>query len=388
MRVIRRERHVSRVNYLLDRYPVVGLLGARQVGKTTLAREVLARREERSHFFDLESPRDLGRLREPELALEALEGIVVLDEIQRMPELFPVLRVLADRPERKARFLILGSASPDLVRQSSESLAGRILYHDLEPLALDEVGVLDFDRLWIRGGFPRSFLADTDGESAEWRRGFIQTLLERDLPQLGVQIPAVTLRRFWTMVAHSHGRTWNSSQFASSFGVADTTVRRYLDLLTSALVVRQCLPWLENVAKRQVKSPKIYLADTGLLHTLLDLDSKDAVESHPQLGASWEGFLVQQIATRLGARRDQCYFWATHAGAELDLVVVAGNLRLGFEIKRTVSPRVSRSLRSAIETLRLDRAYVVHGGNHTFPLAPDVDAVAAERLLLDLEPLP
>lgn len=385
--MIRRDRHLQKTMGLLDRFPVVGLLGARQIGKTTLAKEVLARRDEKSHFFDLESPRDLGRLREPQLALEGLEGLVVLDEVQRMPELFPVLRVLADRPERRARFLILGSASPDLVRQSSESLAGRIVYHDLTPLGLDEVGVRDFDRLWIRGGFPLSFLAESDARSAEWRRAFVQTFLERDLPQLGVRIAAVTLRRFWTMLAHCHGQTWNGSRFASSFGVADTTVRRYLDLLTSTMVVRQSGPWLENVGKRQVKSPKVYLADSGLLHTLLGLDTKEAVESHPQLGASWEGFLVQQIASRLGARNDQCYFWATHAGAELDLLVVAGNRRLGFEIKRTVSPRISRSLRSAIATLGLERAFVVHGGNETFPLAQNVEAVAASRLLLDLEPL-
>lgn len=379
-----RTRHLDRLESLLGRHPVVGLLGARQVGKTTLARQFLAQREETSHFFDLESPRDLGRLEEPELALERLSGIVVLDEIQRRPDLFPVLRVLADRPGAPARFLVLGSASPDLSRQSSESLAGRIAYHELEPFRLDEVGDDAFERLWIQGGFPRSFVAEAE-DSAEWRRQFLRTFLERDLPQLGVRIPSVTLRRFWTMLAHYHGRTWNSSQFASSFGVADTTVRRYLDLLTSAMVVRQLPPWFENVGKRQVKSPKVFVADSGLLHTLLDLETLDQIESHPQLGPSWEGFVVAQITSHLGARHDQTYFWATHAGAELALLLMLQDRRLGFEIKRTVTPKLTRSLRAAIDTLGLDRAFVVHAGRDSFPLADGVEAIAASRLLTDLD---
>ena len=385
--MIERQRHLQRIENLLGQFPVVAILGARQVGKTTLARQIVARREGAVHHFDLESPRDLARLQEPELALERLDGLVVLDEIQQLPEVFRVLRVLVDRPDVSARYLILGSASPDLLRQSSESLAGRIAYHELEPLALDEVGESDFDRLWIRGGFPLSFLATSEEASVEWRHSFVRTFLERDLPGLGIQIPASTLRRFWIMVAHYHGRIWNSSQFATSFGVADTTVRRYLDLLTSALVLRQLPPWLENVAKRQVRSPKVYVADCGLLHSLLDLETLAAVESHPQLGASWEGFLIAQIILRLGARREQCFFWATHAGAELDLLVVGGNLRVGFEIKRTVSPKITKSLRSAIETLGLDRTYVVHGGRESFPLSRDVEAIAAGRLMRDLPPL-
>ena len=363
---------------------MVAILGARQVGKTTLARQLLDRWLGGFHFFDLESPKDLARLQEPELALGRLDGLVVLDEVQQLPEIFRVLRVLVDRPERRVRFLLLGSAAPELLRQSSESLAGRIAYHDLGPLDLTEVGNEAFDRLWVRGGFPRSFLAASDAESADWRRGFVRTFLERDLPALGINIPSPTLRRFWTMLAHVHGGVWNSSRFASSFGVADTTVRRYLDLLTAALVLRQLPPWFENVSKRQIRSPKVYLNDPGLLHTLLDLDSQEAIESHPQLGASWEGFLLTQIQVALGARTDQCFFWATHAGAELDLLIVAGNRRLGFEIKRTVSPRVTRSLRSAIDTLQLDRAWVIHGGSDSFPLADGVEAVAASRIFGDL----
>ena len=336
------------------------------------------------HLFDLESPKDLARLQEPELVLGRLSGLVILDEVQRLPEIFPVLRVLVDRPEGQIRFLLLGSAAPELWRQSSESLAGRIAYHQLNPLDLTELGGEQLDRLWLRGGFPRSFLAASEEESADWRRGFVRTFLERDLPALGITIPSPTLRRFWTMLAHVHGGVWNGSRFASSFGVADTTVRRYLDLLTAALVVRQLPPWFENVAKRQVRSPKVYFSDSGLLHTLLDLDTQPAVESHPQLGASWEGFMLAQIQTVVGARTDQCFFWATHAGAELDLLITAGTRRLGFEIKRTATPRLTRSLRSAIDTLKLERAWVIHGGSESFSLAKDVEAVAASRILEDL----
>ena len=382
--MILREQHLKRLRELLDWNPVVAILGARQVGKTTLARQLVEQRQGRCHFFDLESPSDLARLQEPQLALGRLEGLVILDEVQQLPEIFRVLRVLVDRPDARARVLLLGSTAPDLLKQSSESLAGRIVYHELHPFSLTELVSEDFDRLWLRGGFPRAFLASSEEESADWRRGFVRTFLERDLPALGITIPSTTLRRFWTMLAHVHGGIWSSSRFASSFGVADTTVRRYLDLLTAALVVRQLPPWFENVSKRQVKSPKVYIGDSGLLHTLLDLDTREAVESHPQLGASWEGFLVAQIQAVLGARTDQCFFWATHAGAELDLLITAGNRRIGFEIKRTATPKVTRSLRSAIDTLKLDRAWVVHGGDDTFPLARDIEAVAASRIVEDL----
>lgn len=382
--MISRRRHLDRLQELLDRNPVVAILGARQVGKTTLARQFIEQREGTYHFFDLESPKDLARLQEPELALGRLDGLVVLDEVQQLPEIFRVLRVLVDRPEARSRFLLLGSAAPDLLRQSSESLAGRIAYHELNPLDVIELSCKELDRLWLRGGFPRSFLSASDEESADWRRGFVRTFLERDLPALGITIPSPTLRRFWTMLAHVHGGVWNGSRFASCFGVADTTVRRYLDLMTAALVVRQLPPWFENVSKRQVRSPKVYISDSGMLHTLLDLDTREAIESHPQLGASWKGFLLSQIQTVLGARTDQCFFWATHAGAELDLLITAGNRRLGFEIKRTATPRLTRSLRSAIDTLKIERAWVIHGGDESFSLAEDVEAVAASRILEDL----
>ncbi|MBW8879104.1 MAG: ATP-binding protein [Acidobacteria bacterium] len=385
--LIERTRHREKLQGLLERHPVVGILGARQVGKTTLARQLEARYDGPVSSFDLEDPTDLARLAEPMLALRDLRGLIVIDEVQRRPDLFPVLRVLADRLERTARFLILGSASPELLQQTSESLAGRIFYHELGGFDLDEVGVAAGERLWLRGGFPRSFLAATDGDSAEWRRGFIRTFLERDLPGLGIQVPAETLRRFWTMIAHYHGQVWNGAELARAFGVSGVTVRRYLDLLTSALVLRQLPPWFENLGKRQVKAPKVYVTDSGLLHTLLGLEGREDVEGHPKVGASWEGFILREVVERLGARPEEVFFWATHAGAELDLLVVRGNRRLGFEMKRTAAPRITPSIRTALEDLRLERVDVVYPGERTFPLAERVRALALPRLYEDLAPL-
>lgn len=385
--MIDRERDLRTLRGLLQRHPVVGIVGSRQVGKTTLARVMVNRTKGPCTYLDLENPQHLARLGDPLLALQDLRGLVVIDEVQRHPDLFPVLRVLVDRPRSKTRFLILGSASPALLRQSSESLAGRIIYHELGGLALDEVGSDRGDRLWLRGGLPRAYLARSNRTSAEWRRGFVRTFLERDLPQLGVTIRATTLRRFWAMLAHYHGQTWNAAEFGRAFGVADTTVRNYLDLLTSALVLRQLPPWHENISKRQVKSPKVYIADSGLLHTLLNLTTPADLDVHPKVGASWEGFVLAQVARQLGARADECYFWATHAGAELDLLVVRGRTRLGFEIKRTSSPRITPSMRSAVSDLGLRRLDAIHAGEQSFPLAGKVRAVAFSRLLKDLKPL-
>lgn len=385
--MIDRPRHIHRVEHLLAHHPAVALLGARQVGKTTLARQVMARRDGAATRFDLEDPDDLARLDEPKLALGHLEGLVVIDEVQRRPDLFPVLRVLIDRPDSAARFLILGSASPDLLRQSSETLAGRIVHHELDGLALDEVGADQAGELWLRGGFPRSYLAPALEVSADWRRGFVRTFLERDIPELGIQIPGTTLHRFWRMLAHYHGQVWNGAELARAFGVSATTVRRYLDLLTGALVVRQLPPWYENLGKRQVRSPKVYVADTGLLHTLLGIETRRDLDGHPKVGASWEGFVLREIVIRLGARPEECFFWATHAGAELDLLVIRGQRRLGFEVKRTTAPAATRSTRSAHASLRLDRLDLIHAGEHTFPLAEGIRAVAFDRLFEDLEPL-
>jgi hypothetical protein len=384
--MIARPGHLAALRRLLARSPVVALLGARQVGKTTLARQ-LAGEARRSEFFDLERAADVARLDDPELALRPLAGVVVLDEIQRRPDLFPALRVLADRPRRPARFLALGSAAPELLRQGAESLAGRIAFHELPGLTLGEVGAKALDRLWLRGGFPRAFTAQSSRESADWRRTFVRTFLERDVPQLGISIPSVTLERFWSMLAHYHGQIWNASEFGRSFGVSHHAVRRYLEALEATFMLRVLRPWAENLAKRQVKSPKVYVRDSGLLHTLLDIDDLDHLQRHPKVGASWEGFIVEALIQRLGARSDQCYFWATHTGAELDLLVVDGRRRLGFEIKRTTAPGLTPSMRHALSDLGLTRLDVLHAGSETFPLAPSVRAVASRRLLDDVEPL-
>jgi len=382
--VVDRPEEIAKLKKLLHAYPVVGILGARQVGKTTLARMVVDRLGRPSARFDLEDPADVARLADPMLALSPLKGLVVIDEIQRRPGLFPVLRVLADRRGHPARFLVLGSASPGVVRQSSDSLAGRIAYHTLAGFGLDEIGVDHFNRLWMRGGFPQSYLARSAAVSYLWRRNFVQTFLERDIPVLGFNIRSETLRRFWSMLAHYHGQIWNTSEFARSFGVADTTIRGYLDILSGTFMVRQLSPWHQNIAKRQVKSPKVYLTDSGILHALLGLHSADDIEGHPKAGASWEGFVIEQVLRRLQAAPDECYFWATHAGAELDLLVVRGRKRIGVEVKRTVAPAITPSMRRALADLKLGRLFVVHAGTETFPLQKNITAVAIHRLLSDI----
>jgi len=383
--MILRERHEKAVLRLLRDFPVVAILGARQVGKTTLAQRIMELRKGPAERFDLEDPADLARLDDPRLALSSLRGLVVLDEIQRRPDIFPILRVLADRRPRPARFLVLGSASPGLLRQSSETLAGRIAFHTLNGFHMDEVGPDSMDQLWLRGGFPPSFLARSNAVSKNWRRQFIRTFLDRDLPQLGVRVPGTTLSRFWSMLAHYHGQVWNSSEFARSFGVTDKTVRHYLDLLSAALVVRLLLPWHANVGKRQVKSPKVYIGDSGVLHSLLGIADARDLERHPKVGASWEGFLLAQVLEHLGAAPEECFFWATHSGAEIDCLWMRGRRRWGFEFKRTSAPTLTRSARTALDLLDLQRLYIIHAGAETFPLHPKATAVAACRILDDLK---
>ena len=378
---------LARVTALLRQFPIVGILGARQVGKTTLARQLIAARAGTSTFFDLESTTDRARLADPMLALGDLRGLIVLDEVHQVPDLFRALRVLADEPSVKRRFLVLGSAAPELLRQGAETLAGRIAYHELSGFRLDEVGLSQLSRRWTRGGFPRSFLARSDAASDEWREQFIRTFLERDIPQFGLRIPAPALRRFWTMIAHYHAQTWNSSELARAFGVAHTTVQRYLDVLTETFMVRQLPPWHENLSKRQVRAPKVYLRDTGVLHRLLGVRSLRDLEAHPKVGASWEGFALDVILDHLGARSGEAYFWGTHAGAELDLLIVRGRTRIGFEFKRASSPSVTPSMRSALTDLRLQRLYVVHGGVATFPLAEKILAVPLTRIAQDVPQL-
>jgi predicted AAA+ superfamily ATPase len=383
--VFGRSAEARTILQLIATNPVVAIVGPRQVGKTTLARAIAQRWTGPTSTFDLEDPRDLERLDDPTTALRPLRGLVVIDEIQRRPDLFPVLRVLADRAPRPARFLVLGSASPGLLKQSSESLAGRIAYFELQGFGLADVGPR-WDRLWLRGGFPRSYLARGDDESLRWRRELIRTFVERDLPALAITIPARTIHRFWMMLAHYHGQVWDGAELARAFGIAETTVKRYLDLLTNTFMVRILPPWSENLGKRIVKAPKVYLADAGLLHALLDVRNVRALEGHPKIGASFEGFALQEIVRVLRVRPDQCYFWATHQGAELDLLVVEDARRRGFEFKRSDAPGITKSMRIAFEDLRLDTLDIVHAGDDTYPLSDRIRALAISRATTDLAP--
>lgn len=372
---IPRPSHQATVRALLRQFPVVAVLGARQVGKTTLARAIAAAQRGPVTFFDLESFEDRARLADPLVALRALRGLVIIDEIQHVPELFRTLRVLVDATPRTRRFLILGSASIALLQQSTESLAGRIAFHELPGLDLTEVGSTRLERLWLRGGFPRAFLARSEAETRRWREEFIRTFLERDIPQLGLRLPAAALRRFWTMIAHYHGQTWNASELGRAFGVAHTTVQRYLDVLAETYMVRQLAPWFENISKRQVRAPRVYVRDSGILHQLLGIPDLRALESHPKIGASWEGFALERVLTHSGARTGEAFFWRTQGGAELDLLLVRGRTRLGFEFKRTAAPTVTPSMRAALTDLRLERLYVLCATAQPFDLGARIRAL-------------
>ena len=369
--MIPRPRVLERISRTHTHHPIAALLGPRQCGKTTLARMIAER--EPCTFFDLENPVDSRRLSVPMRALEGLSGLVVIDEVQRKPDLFELLRVLVDRPKNAARFLLLGSASPHLVRGASESLAGRIGFIDLSGFDLQEVGWGQRDRLWVRGGFPRSFLASDEPASLAWREDFVRTFLERDIPQLGITIPAETLRRFWTMIAHYHGQIWNAAQFARSLGTSEITARRYLDILAGAYVVRILPSWFVNMRKRQIKAPKIYIRDSGILHALMQLQTLGDVQSHPKLGASWEGFALEQVIGVLDTR--DAYFWATHAGAELDLLVSLGGKPYGFEFKYADAPGTSRSMHVAIQDLSLEHLWVIYPGHQEYPLHDKISVI-------------
>lgn len=369
--ILPRPAALAKLLQALDANPVAALLGPRQCGKTTLARQVAER--ESVEVFDLENPVDQQRLSAPMTVLDKLTGLVIIDEVQRRPDLFELVRVLVDRPDNPARFLLLGSASPRIVAGVSDSLAGRVGFVDLSGFTLGETGAGAQDRLWLRGGFPRAFLAADDAASLRWRNDFVRTFLERDIPQFGIRVPAETIRRFWTMVAHYHGGVWNAARFARSLGTAENTARHYLDILTGAFMVRALPPWFENVAKRQVKAPKIYLRDTGLLHALLQVGSGRELEAHPVLGASWEGFALEQVVTLLGTR--DAYFWAAHAGAELDLLVMLGGKRYGFEFKYADAPKRTRSMLVARDDLGLERLWVVYPGSTTYALDDMTDVI-------------
>jgi uncharacterized protein len=361
----------------LARSPVVLLIGARQTGKTTLARSILPSGDEA--YFDLEDPADLARLDEPMLALDGLHGVVVIDEVQRRPELFPVLRVLADRVPSPATFLVLGSASPAALRQASESLAGRLEIIELGGFAITDVGAASFDELWLRGGFPRSFLAPDTETSVRWRANYIRTLATRDLPSFGIGLPAATVERFLALVAHHHGQLWNSAEPARALGIAETTVRKYLDVLADLMLVRVLRPWHENLAKRQVRAPKVYLRDSGIAHALLGIDERRDLLRNPRVGATWEGVVIEECIRRHGSTMTP-YFWRTSNGAELDLLLVRGDQRLGFEVKRADAPRITPSMRAAIADLGLDRLTVYYPGRRRYALSEQIDVVPVAEL--------
>ncbi|MCB1078518.1 MAG: ATP-binding protein [Verrucomicrobiae bacterium] len=368
------KRHVEES---LEDFRITALLGPRQCGKTTLAREFPVPRE---NYFDLEDPLDLARLRNPREVLGSLTGLVVIDEIQRLPGLYPILRVLADRPGRPASFLILGSAAPDLTREAAETLAGRVHFVQMSGFHAREVGADVRDRLWLRGGFPESYLAESDEVSGRWRRSFVETFLLRDLPSFGIGVAPERMRRFWTMVAHYHGQTWNGSAIGASMDVSPTTARTYLDLLTDTFVIRQLPPWLPNLKKRMVKAPKIYVRDSGLLHSLLHLETMMSLQSSPRFGASWEGFAMAQLLEALDEQPGEAHFWSTHAGAEMDLVLSRKGHLYGFEFKATESPRITKSMRIARDDLGLKGVFLVYPGTLSFPLGEGFEALGYAQI--------
>jgi len=374
--MIKRPDALNRISQGFHVHSVVALLGPRQCGKTTLA--MMLAKGKKSIYFDLENPADIRRLESPLRALEGLSDMVIIDEVQRQPALLEILRVLVDRPKNPAKFLLLGSASLYLVKGVSESLAGRIGFVDLSGFDLKEVGPKHVARLWTRGGFPRSFLATDDSASLVWRDNFMRTFLERDIPQLGISIPSMTLRRFWTMIAHYHGQVWNAADFARSLGTSENTARRHLDILAGAYMVRILPPWFENIGKRQVKAPKIYIRDSGIFNALLQLRTLADMQSHPKLGASWEGFALEQVLSVLEVHDP--YFWATQAGAELDLFLMTGGRRFGFEFKYGDAPAKTRSMLAALQDLKLDRLFIIYPGDQEYEIDDKIAVVPIGRV--------
>lgn len=381
--MIKRAKTIQKVKTALDRSVITSMLGPRQCGKTTMAK-MIAKDVDKSHYFDLEHPGHVAKLQNPLLVLEDLTGLIILDEIQLMPELFPVLRVLADRDKAPATFLLLGSASPDILKKSSETLAGRVEFVSIGCFDLEEIDQ-QVNHLWIRGGFPKSFLAKTLNNSFSWRENFVMTFLERDLGRFGVQVSPQTMRRFWFMLAHSHGHVWNASDISRSLGVSYMTARRYVDILTNAFMVRQLQPWFENISKRQIKSSKVFIRDSGIFHYLVNVKTKDELLGHPKLGSSWEGFVTEQIINICGERN--CYYWRTRTGAELDLLYLHGHKKIGFEMKCTDSVKITKSMRIAIKDLNLTHLYVVYPGNDTYRIDEKITAIPISDLLLKLQNL-
>ncbi len=382
MMMIHRKTEIRDIRELLEIFPVVTILGARQTGKTTLARQFPFQ-----HYFDLENPRDLARLDNPQLALESLRGLIVIDEIQRVPDLFPLIRYLVDNREGQ-KYLILGSASRDLIKQSSESLAGRIGHYYLGGFCLSDVGIKNIPRLWVRGGLPPSFLSKNDRDSILWRENYISTFLERDVPQLGISISAQTLRRFWVMISHYHGQMLNYSELGRSFGISDVTIRKYVDILEGTFMVRVLQPWHTNVKKRLVKRPKIYLRDSGIFHTLMSIATQEQLMTHPKLGASWEGFAMECTIGMLRNLIPEAYFWRTHGGAEVDLFWRHGGRSWAIEFKYVDAPRKTRSMQIAVQDLELEHLWIIYPGSETYALGGKITAlplVEANHILSSLE---
>lgn len=379
---MKREYYLQQIDKQLKVHSVCGLLGPRQVGKTTLANRYAREHKKRKiKFFDLENPNHLSQLENAMFALEHyIDHLIIIDEIQIRPNLFPILRVLVDREGwRSTKFLILGSASRDLLHQSAETLAGRIGYVELPPFSLEETG--NSEKLWFRGGYPRSFLAESEEDSMIWRESYIATFLERDIPSLGFQVPSQTMRRFWLMLAHYHGQVLNASDLGRSLGVSHHTVRSYIDILVGTFMIRELAPWFENLGKRQVKSPKIYFRDSGILHALLGLRMQEQLWETPKLGAFWEGFAIEEVIRSQHVRNEECYFWGTHSGAELDLMVMHRGKRIGYEIKYSEAPKITTSMRIALHDLHLDHLFVIVPGNEEFPLDKKITAVGLEKYM-------
>lgn len=375
--IIARNRYLYQIKTALKRSKITALLGPRQCGKTTLAKEIARSRDD--VLLDMESPSDRAKLQNPEYYINSISGLVIIDEIQQMPELFPILRVLADKTTENGRFLILGSASPDLVRNTSESLAGRLEFVDLQGFDITEIDSAESRKLWLRGGFPRSFLAESEEDSTAWIDGFTRTFLQRDIPQLGIRVPAAALRRFWTMLAYSHGQILNSSKLAGSMGMNNKTIRSYIDLLIATYMIRSIPPWYENIKKRQVKSPKIYFTDTGLLHHLLGIHDFDTLLGHPQAGASWKGFVLEQILRNV--QHPDPYFWSTYSGAELDLLLIHGSRRIGIECKFNESPKTTKSMHAALQDLKLEKLYIAYPGKESYSVHEAIDVCSVPKLI-------
>ncbi len=375
--MIQRSAYLQKIRTALRRAKITAILGPRQCGKTTIAREIASLIP--SHFLDMESPSDRARLQNPELYLTSLADLIIIDEIQLFPQLFRVLRVISDKKKNNGSFLILGSASPRLMKHASDSLAGRIEFIDLQGFDVMETGHGKRDELWLRGGFPLSFLAKNNEDSVAWREGFVRTFLQRDIPQLGIRIPEATLRRFWTMLAHSHGQVLNKSQLAGSMGVSHTTIQSYIDILTATYMIRTLQPWYSNMKKRQVKSPKIYFTDTGILHHLLGIRSREDLLSHPVLGTSWESFAIEQLVRTQNIQNP--YFWSTYSGAEIDLLIMEGGKRIGVECKMSETPKVTKSMHSALADLKLDRIYVVYPGPDRYPVHEKIEVVSLQHII-------